>query len=61
MKYRDLARNLRRLGWYLKRQGSKHEVWTNGRLTESVPRHQEVKEPLARQILLFASQFPGER
>jgi hypothetical protein len=34
----DLERALRAAGWWLQRQGSKHEIWTNGSETVPVPR-----------------------
>ncbi|MFH1263004.1 MAG: type II toxin-antitoxin system HicA family toxin [Pseudomonadota bacterium] len=51
MKKRDLERILRGLGWRLLRQGGSHEIWTNGTETESIPRHVEVNEMVARAIL----------
>jgi len=53
MKRRDLERRLRITGCYLKRQGSAHSLWMNPKtgVMEAVPRHAEVKEPLARKIL----------
>ena len=53
MKRRDLERRLRVAGCYLKREGANHSIWTNPNngLTEAIPRHNEVKEPLARRIL----------
>ncbi len=51
MKKRDLEKELGRLGWWLKREGGNHEIWTNGEDTEPVPRHREVKETLAKKIL----------
>ena len=59
MKRRDLERMLVQLGWRLDRHGSNHDVWTNGKATEAVPRHAELKEPLARKILRNA-QTKGE-
>ena len=47
MKRRDLERRLRIAGCYLKREGGSHSLWMN-RGTETVPRHSEIKEPLAR-------------
>lgn len=40
-------------GCYLKREGSAHSLWINPRtgVVEAVPRHTEVKEPLAIKIL----------
>jgi len=53
MKRRDLERRLRLAGCYLKREGSSHSLWINpsSGVTEAVPRHTEVKEPLAKRIL----------
>lgn len=53
MKRRDLERRLRIAGCYLKREGSAHSLWVNPKtgVMEAVPRHSEVKEPLARKIL----------
>lgn len=53
MKRRDLERRLRRAGCYLKREGASHSLWINplSGVTEAVPRHSEIKEPLARKIL----------
>ena len=53
MKRRELERRLRIAGCYLKREGSSHSLWINPRngAMEAVPRHAEIKEPLARKIL----------
>lgn len=53
MKRRDLERRLRIAGCYLKREASAHSLWMNPKtgVMEAVPRHSEVKEPLARKIL----------
>ena len=53
MKRRDLERSLRIAGCYLKREGKSHSVWINPKdgTIEAVPRHTEIKEPLARKIL----------
>lgn len=53
MKRRDLERRLRAAGCYLKREGGSHSIWINPNtgVTETVPRHSEIKEPLARKIL----------
>lgn len=53
MKRKELGRKLRIAGCYLKREGSSHTLWINpknGKI-ETVPRHSEIKEPLARKIL----------
>ncbi|NOZ94245.1 MAG: type II toxin-antitoxin system HicA family toxin [Acidobacteria bacterium] len=53
MKRRELERKLRIAGCYLKREGRSHSLWINPRTgaIEAVPRHNEIKEPLARKIL----------
>ena len=53
MKRTDLERKLRIAGCYLKRQGSSHSLWINPKsgVIEAVPRHNEIKEPLAKKIL----------
>lgn len=56
MKKNILEKELRELGWYLLRQGSNHEIWTNGEITEPIPRHREISEILAKKILKKAIQ-----
>jgi mRNA interferase HicA len=53
MKRRDLERKLRFAGCYLKREGAAHSIWVNPKtgVTETVPRHNEIKENLAKKIL----------
>jgi len=53
MKRRDLERRLRIAGCYLKREGKSHSLWINPKngVIEAVPRHIEIKEPLAKKIL----------
>ena len=53
MKRRELERKLRHAGCYLKREGGSHSLWVNPRsgIVEAIPRHAEIKEPLARKIL----------
>lgn len=53
MKRWDPERRLRFAGCFLKREGGGHSIWINPKsgITESLPRHTEIKEPLARKIL----------
>jgi predicted RNA binding protein YcfA (HicA-like mRNA interferase family) len=53
MKRKDLEKKLRIAGCYLKREGKSHSLWINPRtgVVEALPRHQEIKEPLAKKIL----------
>ncbi|MBA3964753.1 MAG: type II toxin-antitoxin system HicA family toxin [Nitrospirales bacterium] len=48
-----MERRLRIAGCYLKREGSSHALWINPKtgIVEAVPRHNEIKEPLASKIL----------
>lgn len=62
MKKRDLERQLTELGWFKKREGSSHELWTNGKGdSQPVPRHTEIKEFTAEGILKFARKNPGTK
>lgn len=60
MKHRKLVGSLKALGWYLAREGRRHEIWTNGDIEEPVPRHKEIHEMLARKILKTAAHNPGK-
>jgi predicted RNA binding protein YcfA (HicA-like mRNA interferase family) len=53
MKRRDLEKKLRIAGCFLKREGGSHSLWINPKtgIVEAVPRHNEIKEPLAKKIL----------
>ena len=53
MKRRDLIRELRKIGCVLIRHGGKHDWYQNPstRVSQPVPRHREIKDVLAKQIL----------
>lgn len=51
VKKKDLERALRNFGWSLQREGSDHEIWWNGEVMISVPRHREINELTAKSIL----------
>lgn len=51
MKQKDLIKLFERNGWYFKRSGGSHDVYTNGTKTEMIPRHREIKENLAKAII----------
>lgn len=55
MKKRDLEQRLSLLGWYFLRHGGSHEVWTNGEHIIVVPRHREIIERTALEIIKLAS------
>ncbi|MDD4998499.1 MAG: addiction module toxin, HicA family [Syntrophales bacterium] len=52
MKRRELERRLRIAGCYLKREGAYHLLWINPKngVIEAVPKHAEIKEPLAKKF-----------
>ena len=54
MKRKELEKKLKKLGWWLKRHGGNHDIWTNGEDEEPIPRHGEVVEILAKKILKTA-------
>lgn len=51
MKRKDLIKKLSANGWYLKRDGGNHDVWTDGKNVEPIPRHREINEQLAKAII----------
>lgn len=51
MKRRDLIKLLEQNGWYFLRNGGNHDLYTNGPDIESVPRHSEINERLAKSII----------
>ncbi|MDL2214338.1 type II toxin-antitoxin system HicA family toxin [Clostridia bacterium OttesenSCG-928-O13] len=51
MKRVDLIRLLKKNGWWLERNGNSHDIYTNGKASEPIPRHKEIKEPLAKAII----------
>lgn len=51
MKRRDLIKLLEKNGWYLKRNGGNHDIYTNGRENEPISRQSEIKEDLAKAII----------
>lgn len=58
MKRRNLEKKLSELGWQFARHGGNHDIWTNGKEFESVPRHNEIKEYLAKKIVQKAMENP---
>jgi mRNA interferase HicA len=53
MKRVDLIRAIENMGCDFIRHGGKHDWYQNprARVSQAVPRHREIKEPLARSIL----------
>ena len=51
MKTKDLINLLKRNGWRFKRHGSGHDIYVKGKERESVVRHRETDEELAKAII----------
>jgi mRNA interferase HicA len=51
MKRKSLENELKRLGWWILRNGGNHDIWTDGDRQEPIPRHNEINEKLACSIL----------
>lgn len=51
MKQKDLVRKLKKAGFKFHSHGSNHDRYQRGTVIETVPRHNEVDEKLARAIL----------
>lgn len=51
MKWKDLIRKLEQAGFKLVRNGANHDIYKRGNDEETVPRHKEIDEMLARKIL----------
>ncbi len=57
MKRVDLIRTIEGFGCVLIRHGAKHDWYQNPNtgVSQAVPRHREIKEPLARRIIRLLS------
>lgn len=51
MKQRDLVKKLEKAGFRFDHHGGDHDIYIRGEDKESVPRHREIKESLARGII----------
>lgn len=51
MKQTELVKILKANSWELLRHGGNHDVYSNGKKTVAVPRHNEIKEFTAQAIL----------
>ncbi len=51
MKRKDLIALLEKNGWELKRNGGNHDIYMKGSDRETIPRHREVAENLAKAII----------
>lgn len=51
MQRRDLIKQIEANGYWLLRNGANHDIYTNGKRNETIPRHTDIDEMLARKIL----------
>lgn len=51
MKRRELLKLFEKAGWYLKRNGASHDIYIDGINSEAIPRHPDVNERLAKELI----------
>ena len=51
MKRKDLIKFLEKHGYYFKRNGGNHDIYTDGVRNIAVPRKREINEGLTRDII----------
>ncbi len=51
MKRKDLIKLLEKNGWSLKRHGGDHDIYSKDGHRETIPRHSEINEQLAKAII----------
>jgi len=51
VKRKDLIKLLEKNGWWLKREGGDHTIYTNGEANEPISRQKEIDENLAKKII----------
>lgn len=51
MKQTDLIKKLEDAGFVFERHGGSHDIYVKGNVRETIPRHREVNERLAKAIL----------
>lgn len=51
MKRTDLIKQLEAGGFVFDRHGSSHDIYIRGEIKETIPRHREIDERLAKAIL----------
>lgn len=51
MKLNKLLKLFKKNGWYFYKHGGNHDIWTNGIEKEQIPRHKDINELLAKDII----------
>ena len=57
MKRKDLLKRFTKKGWWIDREGANHTIVTNGTDFEAIPRHNEINENLAKNIIKRRGQY----
>lgn len=57
MRYHELIKELKKLGWWDTKRGNRHEKWTNGIHHLAVPRHGDIANKTTLKILKQAELF----
>jgi hypothetical protein len=51
LKRKDLIAEIFKYGFTLKRHGNEHDIYTNGKYIEPIPRHTQINEITAGEII----------
>ncbi|MCI9355574.1 MAG: type II toxin-antitoxin system HicA family toxin [Firmicutes bacterium] len=51
MKQKELIKKLENIGFRFERHGGSHDIYARGKEKETIPRHKEINEKLAKAIL----------
>lgn len=51
MKRQILLKLFAKAGWRILREGANHTILTNGEMVEPLPRHKEIKENFAKDLI----------
>ena len=51
MKRKDLIKLFAKNGWWMKREGRDHAIYTNGEANEPISRQKEINDILAKKII----------
>lgn len=46
-----VEKTFRNNGWYFLRHGSKHDIWTNGKVKTQIPRHPKISDKLFQGLI----------
>lgn len=60
MKKKEVVKKLKRAGWWKKREGGNHEVWTNGEMSHILSRHNNIPDKTPKSIIKKAINNPAK-